>query len=361
MCTSCALPKFDQTKSDAFTERFVGILNGAALSMMISIGHRTGLFDTMSELGPAPAGRIAEAGGLHERYVREWLGAMTTGRVVEHDAEEGTYGLPAEHAAWLTRSATPHNLAVSAQFIGVLGSVESDVADCFREGGGVPYERFGRFNEVMADESGQTVVAALEEHILPLVPGLADRLAAGVDVVDVGCGRGRAILELAERYPASRFVGLDLLPDNVDWANAQARARGLTNIEFRRQDLTVWSEPGAYDVAFAFDAIHDQKDPAHLLSAVRKALRPGGVFLAQDIAGSSAHAGNMDHPIAPFIYTISCMHCMTVSLAQGGAGLGAAWGQELAERMFAEAGFVSTEVHALVHDIMNVFYVSTID
>jgi len=355
MCSNCGGVTIDPARSDAFSERFVEILNGGALALMLSIGHRTGLFDTMARIGPATSERIAAEAGLNERYVREWLGAMTTGRVVEQDGER--YELPAEHARWLTRAAAPDNLAVSTQFFSVLGSVEDEIVACFRDGGGVPYERYGRFHEVMAEESGQTVVAALDEHILPLVPDLVERLERGIRVLDVGCGRGQALLELAARYPNSTFRGYDLSAEAVAWANGEASARGLGNVSFESVDLSEWSEPDAFDAVVAFDAIHDQKDPAHLLGAVHEALRPGGIFLAQDIAGSSTHAGNMENPVAPFIYTISCMHCMTVSLAQGGAGLGAAWGQELAERMFREAGFEGVEAHRLEHDIMNVFYV----
>lgn len=357
MCGNCTV-KIDQGKSDAFSERLVGILNDAALALMLSIGHRTGLFDALDRVGAVTSQELADACGLNERYVREWLGAMVTGRILTIDRETGRYALPSEHGAWLTRRASPDNIAVAMQFIGVLGAVEDDVVSCFERGGGVGYARFKRFHEVMAEESGQTVVAALEEHILPLVPGLRADLEAGIRVADVGCGRGRAMIELARRYPSSTFVGYDLSEEAIDWANEHARTRGLRNIEFRVQDLSEWEEPNAFDAIFAFDSIHDQKDPRHMLGAVSDALKPGGVFLAQDIAGHSDHADNLDHPVAPFIYTISCMHCMTVSLAQGGVGLGAAWGQELAGKMFEEAGFASTEVNSLAHDFMNVFYVN---
>jgi hypothetical protein len=107
----------------------------------------------------------------------------------------------------------------------------------------------------------------------------------------------------------------------------------------------------------AFDAIHDQARPAAVLRGVRGAIRPGGVLLMQDIAGSSHVHKNMDHPIAPLLYTVSCMHCMTVSLAQGGDGLGAMWGEERAQKMLGEAGFGSIAVHRLAHDIQNCYYV----
>jgi hypothetical protein len=202
--------ELDQAKVDEFTQRLVNILSGGALSLMISIGHRTGLFDAMAELPPATSGEIAERGGLEERYVREWLGAMTTGGVVEYDPAERTYWLPPEHASLITRSATPLNVASTMQFVSVLGGVEDDLVKCFREGGGVPYERFHRFHEVMAEESAQTVVAALTEHILPLADGLCEKLERGIEVMDLGCGSGRALCAMAAAFPNSRFTGFDL-------------------------------------------------------------------------------------------------------------------------------------------------------
>lgn len=170
-------PTFDQERADAFAARLLGALNDGALCLMASIGHRTGLFDTMRDQPPLTSGEIASRAGLNERYVREWLGAMVTSRVVTVDAQSNRYQLPAEHAAFLTRVAGASNLAVFAQYIPVLGNVEDDVVACFRNGGGVPYERFPRFHAVMAEDSGLSVLSSLESHILPLAPGLVDRLA----------------------------------------------------------------------------------------------------------------------------------------------------------------------------------------
>jgi 2-polyprenyl-3-methyl-5-hydroxy-6-metoxy-1,4-benzoquinol methylase len=356
--TQLAVPEIDQKKSDLFGERMLGVLNEAAVALMTSIGYRTGLFDTMAKMPPSTSQQIADRANLNERYVREWLGALVTGGVIRYDESSRTYSLPPEHAAWLTRSATPNNLAATMQWFAVLGRVEDEVSECFRNGGGVEYCHYHRFHDVMAEESAQTVVAGLLDHILPLEPALRSRLESGIEVLDVGCGAGKAINLLAENFSASRFTGYDLCQEAITTAQAEARLRGFTNVRFETRDVTHLGEPDHYDLITAFDAIHDQANPAAVLREIHAALRPGGTFLMQDIAASSHLHKNMDHPLGPFLYTVSTMHCMSVSLAQGGAGLGTVWGEELARKMLAEAGFIDVRVEQLPHDIQNNYYLA---
>lgn len=351
--------QFDQQRAEEFAGRMVEVLNGGAIALMASIGHRTGIFDVMAALPPSTSERIAEAADLNERYVREWLGAMVVGRVVEHDPERGTYHLPPEHAAWLTRAASPNNIAVATQFIPVMGSVEEGIVERFKKGGGLPYSCYPRFHAVMAENSGQSVVAVLKEHILPLVPGLTERLEEGIDVLDVGCGRGRALNLMARTFPNSRFVGYDLSEETIGRARAEAEANGTTNVRFEVKDAATLEEVERYDLITTFDAVHDQAKPAEVLGGIARALRPDGVYLMQDIAGSSYVHNNMDHPIGPYLYTISTMHCMTVSLAQDGDGLGTMWGEEKAKELLEEAGFANVEVEQLPHDFVNSYYIVT--
>ena len=351
---------FDSQKADAFASLLLGALNSGGFCLMASIGHRTGLFDAMRDAPPMTSTDIADRAGLNERYVREWLGAMVTAGVVDVDPSTLTFTLPPEHAAFLTRAAAADNIAVFTQYIALLGGVEDAIVDCFRTGGGVPYERFPRFHEVMAEDSGQSVLSSLESHILPLVPGLAETLARGIRALDVGCGRGRILIRLAELFPNSRFVGMDLSEDAVREARVEASARGLRNIEFVPIDLSHFdtqAEPEAFSFITTFDAVHDQARPLSVLRGIHRALRPDGVYLMQDIKGSSHAYNNVDHPIGTFLYTVSCMHCMTVSLAQGGEGLGAMWGEEKTREYLERAGFRAVETHQLAHDIQNNWYV----
>jgi SAM-dependent methyltransferase len=349
---------FDQARSEAFAERILTVINDGALAVMISIGHRSGMFDVMSTLPPVTSAELAAAAGLNERYVREWLAALVTGGIVDYDPHARSYQLPAEHAAWLTRASSPNNLAVTCQFIPLMGMIEDAILEVFRSGGGLHYHDYPRFHEIMAEDSGQTVVAALFDAILPLVPGLSDRLEAGIDVLDLGCGRGLALLALAQAFPHSRFTGYDLGDDVIAFAQGEAERLGLRNIRFAVLDAAALDEPAHYDLICTFDAIHDQADPARVLANIGRALRPNGVYLMQDIRASSELQNNMDHPIAPLLYSISALHCTSVSLAAGGAGLGTMWGEELAVAMLSEAGFSAIEVKQLPHDFMNNFYIA---
>ena len=139
--------ELDGVRAEEFAGRLVGLLNDSMLSLMVSVGHRTGLFDTLAALPPATSVEVAEAAGLDERYVREWLDAMTVGRFVDHDPTAGTYVLPPEHAVLLTRAAGPNNMANMTQFTSLIGGVEDDIVECFQTGGGVPYSRFPKFQD----------------------------------------------------------------------------------------------------------------------------------------------------------------------------------------------------------------------
>jgi len=351
---------FDHARAEAFAGRLTRALNDAALCLMASIGHRVGLFDVLRDLPPSTAPEIATRAGLDERYVREWLGAMVSAAVVDIDPGSGRYRLPVEHAAHLSRAAAADNLAPFTQYIAVLGVVEDDIVDCFRRGGGVPYAKFPRFHQVMSEDSAQSVLSALESHIIPLVPGLATRLADGIRMLDLGCGSGQILIRFAELFPKSRFFGADLSAEAIENGRRDAERRGLRNVEFVCVDLSKFdrdAEPEAFDCVSTFDAVHDQAQPLRLLQGIHRTLKDDGVYLMQDIRASSRVHENVTHPLGTFLYTLSCMHCMTVSLAQGGEGLGAMWGEDKTREYLRLAGFRAVETHQLAHDVQNNWYV----
>lgn len=344
--------------AEEFGERIVAAIDSASLAILVSVGHQTGLLDTMAELPPATSTQIANVSGLNERYVREWLGGMTTGRVIDYDAETATYSLPAHRASLLTRAAGPDNLAVVAQFLPLLGEVEQRIIGCFRAGGGLPYSEFPRFHALMAEQSGAVFDAALVDVVLPMVDGLTERLRSGVDVADFGCGSGHAINVMAQAFPASRFTGIDFSDEAIATGVEEAARLGLTNANFESHNLPELDKAAAYDFTTTFDAIHDQAQPARVLENIYRALRPGGVFLMADVRASSRLEDNIGVPMRTYLYTTSLMHCMTVSLAADGAGLGATWGMQLATSMLADAGFDDVQVAEIESDPINNYYIA---
>ena len=347
----------DQAKAEAFAEKMFGFVNGAFISLMASLGHRSGLFDTISGLPPSTSDEIARAARLNERYVREWLGGMVTGGIIEYDAATKTYRLPAEHAAFLTTAAGPDNLAFFTQYVPLLGNVEDELLECFKNGGGVPYSSYPKFQEVQGEETRGGYDATLVGSTLPLVPGLVDKLNSGIDVADVGCGQGHAINVMAKAFPNSNFTGFDFSDEGVEAGRAEARAMGLANAVFEVQDATTMARPERFDFITAFDAIHDQAQPRKVLKNIAAALKPGGTFLMVDIAASSNLEENIGNPWAPLFYGWSTMHCMTVSLALGGEGLGACWGEQKARELLAEAGFKNVDLKRVETDPINYYYI----
>jgi len=344
--------------TEEFAGRMVGAIDSASLAILLSIGHQTKLFDTLAELPPATSAQIADAAGLNERYVREWLGGVVANRVVDYDPAAQTYSLPQDRAAVLTRAAGPDNLSRVAQFISLLGEVEQKIIGCFHAGGGLPYSEYPRFHTLMAEESGEVFDAALVDLILPMAEELPERLRAGVDVADIGCGSGHAINVMAQAFPASRFTGIDFSDEGLAAGITEAKSLGLTNVSFVAADVANLNVAETYDVITVFDAIHDQAQPARVLDNIYRALRPGGVFLMVDVKASSNLEDNIDLPLSSFKYTVSTMHCMSVSLGLDGAGLGTCWGRQLATSMLADAGFPDVAVHEIETDPFNLYYVA---
>lgn len=344
--------------TEEFAVRMVGAIDSASLAILLSIGHQTKLFDTLAELPPATSAQIADAAGLNERYVREWLGGVVAGRVVDYDPTAQTYTLPQHRAAVLTRAAGPDNLSRIAQFIPLLAEVEQKVIGCFHTGGGLSYSEYPRFHALMAETSGATFDAALIDVILPMAEGLPDRMRAGAEVADFGCGSGHAINVMAQAFPASRFTGVDFSDEGLAVGRAEAAGLSLANASFIARDVAQFDTVDAYDVITAFDAIHDQAHPAQVLANIYRALRPGGVFLMVDIKASSKLEDNIGVPFASYLYAVSTMHCMSVSLGLDGDGLGTVWGRQLATSMLADAGFGDVSVREIESDPINFYYVA---
>jgi SAM-dependent methyltransferase len=342
-------------QAEQFLEQLVGFYSGGLLALMIDVGNRTGLFEAAAE-GPASSAGLASRAGLTERYVREWLGAMVTGGIFEYDSDTETYTLPPWRAACLTGSGQG-NLAHLSGIVRFLGKNVPDVARAFRDGGGVPYDKyFPAFTDFADGVSRGTYEELLPGPWVRLCPGLAERLTAGARVADIGCATGASTNALALAFGSSTFTGYDIIPGFIDRARAEARDKGLANVSFEALDVADLPGEPKLDVVFALDVIHDLTDPLSALVRIRETLVPDGTLVMVEPDNSSSLKGNLDHPIATLMYTASTLHCMPVSLASGGPGLGLVWGRERATEMLTAAGFADVTRHPAPGDPFNAVY-----
>ena len=357
----------DQEKQAAFGSRLTDILNHGALNLALALGYQLKIFDVMADMDqPVSCADLAQAAGLHPRYVKEWLGIMCTGQIIDIQNSrraEAVYFLPPEHAALLIRKSSSSNMGVYTQEIPLLTQIAmARVTQYFARGEGIPYEAYPEFQAFMAQLSHAKHRQVLISHFLPGVDqgALAARMEQGIRVCDLGCGQGIALHLMAQHFPASAFTGIDNDEPAVESARSRAAELGLENITFLAKDAaSVQDDPGfsqSYDYITAFDAIHDQSQPLEVLKAVRHMLAPGGMFSMVDIDAASDPAGNLDHPMGPFLYTVSLMHCMPVGLSENGMGLGMMWGRDQAVSLLTQAGFTRIQVLDMAHDPFNVHY-----
>jgi SAM-dependent methyltransferase len=311
---------FDEAKLGAFMEKALGDASGAMATTLAALGDRLGLFATLDRIGPATSTRLASEAGVNERYTREWLRGMTAAGYLDH--ADGEFSISPEHAQVLAAEGGPAFLGGAYQLtMGYLRPIER-LTEAFRSGGGVPqsayppdtWDGMSRFSQSFYDN-------LLVQAWIPSVPGLREKLDAGARYADVGCGAGRAVLNLAEAFPNSTFVGYDAFEGQVERAREAAKAAGLDDrVRFELLDAAD-GLPERHDVISTFDVVHDAVDPARLLRAIRRALEDDGTYLMLEIRCNDDPAENVG-PLATLMYGVSVLYCMTTSLAHGGEGLG---------------------------------------
>lgn len=340
----------DREKIEAFLERFIALASGATTIGLLAIGDRAGLNAYLGENGGGTPEEIAEGANLDARYVLEILSGLAAAGVVDYDPGTGEFHLPPEHALFLSNPDNPYFMGGWLDMIPAMFSQIEGVATATAHGGGVGFEEFG-YGIIKGIDRGNTPSqrAFLLSKWLPAVPDLIERLDEGIRVADLGCGSGTVARLIARQFPSSEVFGFDASGDSI--AVARSRSEGLSNVEFRGYPINdIPVEPG-FDLITALDVIHDVADPLRALERIKEALRPEGWFLMME-PNASSHLENNLHDRGALLYGVSAMHCMTQSLAHGGAGLGAAWGRERAEQLSREAGFSSFKP---LEDISNRF------
>jgi SAM-dependent methyltransferase len=323
----------------AFAGQALGDVAGTMVTLMCAVGDKLGLFAALDAGGPATAAELAERAGVDERYALEWLrGLASAGYVVA--APDDRFELPPAHAAVLAREGGAMFLGGGYQELAGMLPQLGRLTEAFRHGGGIPQSAY----EADAyDGMARLTNAWFDHHLvgrwLPLLPELHARLEAGASGADVGCGAGRAVIRLAEAYPASTFVGFDAFPEQVERARRAAAAAGVADrVRFEAVD-GAHGVPGSYDVISTFDVVHDAVDPAALVAGIRRSLTDDGTYLMLEMNCADDPAANVG-PLATVFYGFSLLYCMTTSLAHGGAGLGTCGcPAPVVRRLGAAAGF----------------------
>jgi len=337
---SASAKTINQKQVEDMAHRAIADIGGALTTALGYIGDKLGIFRAMDGAGPLTSQELADKTNLNERYVREWLRAMTTAQYVDYDPATQRFMLTPEQAEVLVNENSPFFVGGGLQLITPTTSYTAKIMEAFKNGGGVKYSDMG---EDVIDGIERFFrpgyVNFLTSHWLPTVPGLIEKLNAGISVADVGCGAGQALIQMAKAFPNSKFTGIDNDAASIEHARNNAAEAGLSDrVKFIQLSAdSIPSEP-KYDLICTFDCIHDMVNPRGALTAIRNALSNEGVYLWTEPNCSDKLEENIGL-VGRLFHNISPLHCMTVSLAHGGEGLGTVMGESKARELAKGAGF----------------------
>jgi 2-polyprenyl-3-methyl-5-hydroxy-6-metoxy-1,4-benzoquinol methylase len=332
----------DDAKFHAFVGKMLGDLGGAMSVPTVRLGLRLGLFDALAE-SPATAAELARrAGGLHERYVREWALAQTANGYVDYDPASEQFSLSPEQAMVFHHRDSPVYLAGAFELVAAMIEAEPKVEECFREGRGV---RWGDHAGCLFCATGAFFRPGYVNNIvqawLPALDGVEAKLRSGAKVADVGCGVGFSTLLMAGAYPESAFVGYDFHEPSIEEARRHASEHGLGDrVRFEVAAAKDIAEQG-FDLITMYDCLHDMGDPRGCAGHMRRILAPGGSWMIVEPIAGDAPAQNMN-PVGRLFYNASTMICVPTSLDQEvGEGLGAQAGEAKLTEVIRQGGFES--------------------
>jgi 2-polyprenyl-3-methyl-5-hydroxy-6-metoxy-1,4-benzoquinol methylase len=331
--------KLDLEKAKQVAQTVIGDVATMLHGALCYIGDRLGLFKAMAAAGPVTVAQLAARSGQSERYIREWLGSMTAAHYVEYNPADATYSLPPEYAVALADEDSPFFICSYFQMAQAAVSVAPKVAEAFTTGRGVTQAEYPpEFFQAAERNSRTRYQHKLLRKWLPAMPQVVAALDAGGTAADVGCGGGRAAIMIAQAFPKAHVTGFDIHAESIERARRNAKEAGVADrVSFEVANGTELPKRG-FDLISTFDVVHDSVDPVGLMRGIKSALNPGGTYLVQEINISGDVKDNIK-PMGKMVYSVSTLYCMTTSLSHGGAGIGAAMGEEKARELATEAGF----------------------
>ncbi len=350
----------DPEKLKGYLKNVFGSLGGAMTSALICLGDRLGLYKALAKLGAASSSELARETGLHERWVREWMYQQGASGILDF-VGDGRFALSAEGNAVLVDENHPAFGAGFFLHLPQTMAVVEKLPDAFRTGVGLPYDAFGPEGAQGIERSfAPWFRALLVPFALPKLPGVVDRLKSGGRVADVGCGAGVALLEMAKAFPKAELHGYDISKHALARAEENKKEAGVTNAHFHDARVDGLPEDASLDFVTTFDCLHDMSHPQQVMRAIRRAIRPDGVWLICDIKARDTYEENVKkNPMAPMMYGASVLTCMSSAMSEPhGEGLGTlGFSESVARRMCTEAGFSRFEPIDFGHPI-NAFYVA---
>lgn len=326
----------------AFMERMTGFASGFVTIGMLALADRTGLLPAMKGAAPADARSVAERAGISERYAIELLEGLAVAGVLDHHPDDDTFSLPDERAAVVADDFSPYALTGYLDMLPALVDRLPSLTAAVESGGGVPADEYDERAVIGIDRANSPGTRILlTRRWLTTMPDVVECLEAGGRIVDVGCGSGTAAITMAKAYPAATVVGIDVDERALERARAKKSTDGVSNLEFVNGDASAID--GEFDLVTALDVVHDLAEPLVTLRAIRSSLADHGVLMMMEPRTSAHLSDDIGEDRAALVYGLSVLYCLPQSLADDGAGLGAAWGPVAAEQACREAGFRSFE------------------
>jgi 2-polyprenyl-3-methyl-5-hydroxy-6-metoxy-1,4-benzoquinol methylase len=337
-----------------YAGRLMGYKSGEMVSLMIHIGDELDLYNAMSGKESVNASSLAEITGLNERWLLEWLRGQGAAGIIDHLGDEN-FQLSDVAAEALLNADSPANLA-GFFFKPPSHEIVDKTIDAFRTGVGISWGAHGDGASHFLCRSNRPFHLQLADCVIPLVNGMVERLSSGGEVLDVGCGSGTALTELAKAFPNSQFVGIDPAVNMI--AEAKERYADMANVRFEVGYGETIGDTDRYDLVTTFDCMHDMTDPEGTMRAVHTSIKADGAWLIKDIRAQNTYAENLENPVAPMMFGFSVLYCMSSALSKpGGAGLGTlGFPPAVCERMGSDAGFSKFKILEFEDDPFNFYY-----
>jgi SAM-dependent methyltransferase len=331
---------FDQSKLESFVMRAVSDVAAAYGGVMVSLGSKLGLYKAMAGAGPISSRELAARAGCAERYVREWLNAQAASGYISYHAVSDTYELSPEHAMVLADEESPVYIPQAWNVPASMWFDESKTIEAFRTGKGVAWdEHEGRLHCGVAAFYRNGYRSNLVPAWLPALDGVVEKLAAGIDVADVGCGFGHSTVLMAKAFPQSRFYGFDAHAGSIDEARRNAAEAGVAQQATFEVARAVDYPDRKYGLICFFDCLHDLGDPVAAARYAGEVLTPDGTVLLVEPFANDRVEDNLS-VAGQLYYAASTTICCAHAISEGGKlVLGAQAGEARLAEVFRKAGF----------------------